>query len=152
MAFRKLAALLLLILLAIVPAQAGAPIDGPNYGPVKEALRNYGSVMDKLATDVPKLTDGPGIASALNLFSQANEELSASLRDLITKNPEIAKLKDPPPELAIMWNNLGQLHVKYDATAHDLAIKARDHASDPQVREAMDRFAKSAVGVASIGQ
>jgi hypothetical protein len=152
MAFRKLATLLLFFMLAITRAQAGAPIDGPNYAPVKEALRNYGSVMDKLATTVPTIDDSPSIANALNLFSQANEELSASLRDLLAKNPEIAKLKEPPPELAIMWNNLGQLHARYDATAHDLAIKARDHASDPQVREAMTRFANSAAGVAAIGQ
>ena len=150
MAFRKLATLALLALLAIDSVFAGTPIPGPNYEPVKQALKNLSAVMDRLVIDIPKLTDDAGIARALDGFSMANEDLASSLRELLHQNPEIGQMKEPPPELADL--SKGQMHIKYDEIAHKLAEKARDHSTNSLVREAVSRFVKSAASVAASGQ
>jgi hypothetical protein len=152
MALRKLAIFALAALLAIPAVFAGAPLTAPNYDQVKDALINFGTVMERLSREVPNIKDAEDTANELNLFASANEKLATALADLVRDNPEIAKQKDPPPQLATLWNNLGQLRGRYDQTVHDLGLQAQKYTANPAVTAAVERMAKSALAVNKVGR
>jgi hypothetical protein len=152
MALRKLAILALVALLALPAAFAASPIATPNYDEVKDALVNFSTVMERLSKEVPNIKTAADTANELNLFASANEKLATALSDFVRDNPEIAKQKDPPPQLATLWTNLGQLRGRYDQTVHDLGFQAQKYGGDPTVKAAVERMAKSAIAVNSVGR
>jgi len=138
----------LLLALAFSPVPASALTGTDDF---KSALNEYLDFVDRMIKDAPGVENAAQFAALLDQFATQNAKLAAAMKKFAQANPEVVKMKDPPPELKETMDRLATLKNRREEMTSVIAPLGKKYNTDPAVKKALEKLGLALEGVKDAG-
>jgi hypothetical protein len=127
--------------LAVLMLLSGATaFAAPDYTDLLRDETNYFVVMDKLAAEVPNVSDAPGRVGLLESWTAANDGLCNAGEALLKRNPDILSGGKPPPEFAGCYERCSAVRTNYVAMLTRVGTLIKQYGTNATVAASVKRW------------
>ncbi|MCK4943498.1 MAG: hypothetical protein KAS65_07970 [Candidatus Aminicenantes bacterium] len=109
---------------------------GGKYADAKKVMGKFISITNDFVSDMEKADDADSTAAAINAYAHEMEHLSADMKKIQEKYPEIKDQENPPEELKELAGQMEEVMPKMMAAMMKLA----KYAQEPAVMEAQKKL------------
>ena len=109
---------------------------GGKYAEAKKVMEKFISITNDFVSDMEKADDADSTAAAINAYADEMADLSADMKKVQEKYPEIKDQENPPEELKELSAQMEEVMPKMMAAMMKLA----KYAQEPAVMEAQKKL------------